>query len=98
MADNDSKTTAAKTKTSLASTAASITKNILGVGPDAPKTVKVPQAVSEIHVSPEDMIPPGAVLTEELIALADLTDDDIDALLAAGHVKMIDVYAAPAAA
>lgn len=97
MAD-DLKPLASKTPKNLASKAATITKNILGLGPDAPQTVKVPQAVSEIHVSGDDMIPPGAVLTDELIALADLSEVDLGKLLDGGHIKLIDVYAAPSAA
>jgi hypothetical protein len=81
-------------KASLAATAAAVTKNILGRSTAAPKMVKMPQAVSEIHVSPDDVIPAGTIITEDLMLEAGFDDTDIDNLEAAGHVTIIEVYAA----
>ena len=85
-------------KASLAATAASVTKNILGRSTAAPEMVLMPQAVSEIHVSPTDVIPAGTIITEDVALEAGFEEGDLDDLEAAGHVKMIEVYAAIAAA
>lgn len=84
-------------KSRIAAAAAKITKNILGADIAKPATVRMPQAVSEIHVSPEDLIPAGAIITDELAELAGLEVGDLDDLEAGGHVKFIEVYAAPVA-
>lgn len=80
-------------KPTLRQTAAAVTKNLLGVGAEAPKTVQMPQAVAELHVSPDDVIPAGAMITEEVAELAGLGDDDIERLIDQGHVKLVEVYA-----
>jgi len=85
-------------KATLAATAASVTKNILGRSASAPEMVVMPQAVSEIHVSPDDVIPAGTIITDDIVIEAGFEDGDIAALEAAGHVKMIEVYAASVAA
>lgn len=93
MADTATPANTGKSKGALLAKAASFTKNILGTGPAAPQTVKVPQAVSEIHVSPDDVIPAGTILTEEVIKLADLSDEALESLTLGGHVKLVEVYA-----
>lgn len=94
----DTATTTAKKptttkKTSLAAKAALVTKNIIGAVLDRPSTVRLPQAVAEIHVSPEDVIPAGTILTEEIAIEAGLDEDDIAILEEAGHIKYVEVYA-----
>lgn len=79
-------------KSKLAAATAAITKNILGADVAKPATRMLPQAVSEIHVSPDDVIPANTVITEEIAELAGFDEDDIDNLVEAGHVKMIEVY------
>ncbi|WP_267433788.1 hypothetical protein [Sphingomonas sp. GM_Shp_1] len=80
-------------KPSLATIATAITKNILGAELAKPKTVKLPRAVAEIHVSPDDVIPAGTVITDEIAELAGLDSDGIDALEAGGYVDFVEVYA-----
>lgn len=91
-----------KTKSKLAAGIAAITKNVLGADLAKPATVQMPKAIAEIHVSPDDVIPAGTLITPEIAELAELSDEDIDALEKAGHVTMTEVYAAaltePAAA
>lgn len=92
-----SRRSAAAKKSSLAASAAAVTKNIIGAVLDKPATVLLPQATSEIHVSPEDMIPAGTIITDEIATQAGLDDDDIADLMDAGHVREVEVYATAAA-
>lgn len=80
-------------KASLAATAAAVTKNILGATLAKPTTTEMPQAISEIHVSPEDVIPAGTVITREIAEQAGLDEDDVLDLIDGGHVKIVEVYA-----
>lgn len=93
----DTATTSAKKlttkKSTLAATAARVTKNIIGAVLDRPATVQLPQAVSEIHVSPDDVIPAGTIITEEIAIEAGLEEDDIEDLILGGHVALVEVYA-----
>lgn len=85
-------------KATLAATARAVTKNIIGAIVDKPATMKLPQAVSEIHVSPEDVIPAGTIITEAIALEAGLDEEDIDDLIAGGHATVVEVYAMAAAA
>lgn len=80
-------------KSSLAASAAAVTKKIIGAVLDKPETVKLPQAVSEIHVSRDEIIPAGTVITDDIAVEAGLDEDEIDDLIEAGHVKLVEVYA-----
>jgi hypothetical protein len=84
---------AATKKSTLAATATMVTKNIIGAVLNRPATVELPQAVAEIHVSPEDVIPAGTIITDEIAIEAGLDEDDLAALESAGHVKFVEVYA-----
>ena len=84
-------------KPSLAASAASVTKKLLGAVVEQPRTVELPKAVAEIHVSPEDVIPAGTVITPEIADQAGLDDDDIETLIEDGHVTLVEVYAMAAA-
>lgn len=79
-------------KSKLAAATAAITKNILGADVAKPATVMLPQAVSEIHVSPDDVIPANTVITDDIADLAGLDEEAIADLVDGGHVKMIEVY------
>ncbi len=84
-------------KSSLAASAAAVTKKIIGAVLDKPETVKLPQAVSEIHVSRDEIIPAGTIITDEIAVEAGLDEDELADLEDAGHIKMVDVYAMAAA-
>lgn len=98
---NDITTTAPKKraapKSKLAAAVATVTKNILGADMAKPATVMLPKAVAELHVSPEDVIAAGTVITDEIAELAGLDEDDIADLEDAGHVVMVEVFAGVAA-
>lgn len=86
-------TTEKTTKSKLAAATAAITKTILGAGAEKPKTVLVAQAVSEIHVSPDEVIAAGTLITDKIASIAGLDDDDLITLELGGHVKLVEVYA-----
>jgi len=86
-----------KRKSSLAASAAAVTKKLLGAVVEQPRLVELPKAVAEIHVSPEDVIPAGTVITREIAIEAGLDADDIEALIEDGHVTLVEVYAIAAA-
>ena len=85
------------TKSKLAAAVASVTKNILGADMAKPETVLLPKAIAELHVSPEDVIAAGTVITDEIAALAGFDEDQIADLEDAGHVVMVEVFAGVAA-
>ena len=79
--------------TKLAAALASMKKTVLGADLARPATVKMPQAVSEVHLSPTEMIPAGTIITDEIAELAGLDDDTIAGLEDGGHVKYVEVFA-----
>lgn len=82
-----------KPTSKLAAALSSAQKTILGADLAKPKTVQMPKAVSEIHVSKTELIPPGAIITDEIAELAGLDEDALADLEAGGHVKYVEVYA-----
>lgn len=93
MASANTKPARAAAKPSLATIAAAITKNILGAELAKPKMVQLPRAVAEIHVSPDDVIPAGTVITNEIAELAGFGEDDIKSLEDGGYIDFVEVYA-----
>jgi hypothetical protein len=85
-------------KSKLAATAAAVTQRILGSKLAQPAMVKMPKARHQIHVTPTDIIPAGTVLTSELLELAEIDQDTLDALARTGAVVMIEVLASAIAA
>ncbi len=81
-------------KSKLATAAGAIKRSLIGATAAAPKMVQMPQAVHEIHVSPDEFIPAGTVITDEIADLAGLDDEEIGRLEESGAIKMVDVYAA----
>jgi hypothetical protein len=79
-------------KAGLAATAASVTKKILGASAEKPSTVLMPRAVAELHVSTDEIIPAGTIITEELAIEAGLDEDDLADLEDAGHVTLVEVH------
>lgn len=93
MADTTAKSARSAAKSSLATIAAAITKNILGAELAKPAMIKVPRAVAEIHVSPNDVIPAGTVITDKIAEIAGLDAEAIDDLEDQGFVDFVEVYA-----
>lgn len=82
-----------KPTSKLAKAVASLKKTAIGADLAKPKTIRMPAAVSEIHVSADELIPPGTIITDEIAELAELDADTLDALEEGGHVKFVEVYA-----
>lgn len=72
--------------------ALALTKNIIIGGAQAPQTVKMPKAVHELHVSPDDVVPAGTIITYEIAQLAGLDDETLGDLLETGAIVLVDVY------
>jgi len=82
----------------LAAAVTSATKRILGSDLPTPQMVKMPKAVHEIHVSKEDKIPAGTVITDEIAELAGFDDSTLDALLANGAIVLVEVLSSAVSA
>ena len=93
MAETTAKAARNAEKSSLATIAAAITKNILGAELAKPAMIKVPRAVAEIHVSRDDVIPAGTVITDKIAEIAGLDTKAIDDLEDQGFVDFVEVYA-----
>lgn len=83
-----------KKPSTLAAKAAAVTKTILGADLAKPEVVQMPKAIHEIHVSIDEVIPAGIVITDEIAELAGLSEDDVADLAEKGAIVMVDVLAA----